>query len=170
MLAACLLFSAALAMAQNGYLKTSINPGRAGVFVDGKYLGPSANFRVDRKFALTPGEHEVKLVDPRYEDLITKVTITAGKTTVLRENMKALPVPSPPFGTLRTPASGDKFAAVYVNEKYMGHVDEFSNSSQGLLLPPGEYVVKIVPSGGGGAPVEQKVTIQANQTVVVAAR
>jgi hypothetical protein len=169
MVAAFLLFSAAVSMAQNGYLKTSVNPGRAGVFVDGKYLGPSANFRIDRKFALTPGEHEVKLCDPRYEDIVTKVTITAGKTTVLRESMKALPVPKPPFGRLRTPQTGDKFAAVYLNEKYMGHVDEFSNSGQGLLLPPGEYVLKIVPSSGA-APIEEKVTIQANQTTIVRGR
>ena len=166
-----LVFSVSLSPAQSegsGFLKTKVNPGRAGVFVDGKYLGPAANFRIARAYALAPGEHEVKLVDPRYEEVTTKVSITAGKTTVLRETMKPLPVPKPPFGLLRTPQAGDKFAAVYVNEKYMGHVDEFSNASQGLLLPPGEYVVKIVPSAGG-SPIEQKITVQAQQTVVVSA-
>ncbi len=62
--------------------------------------------------------------------------------------MKALPLAKPPFGRLRTP-SPDKFAAVYVNDKFMGHADEFSNSGQGLLLNPGEYKVKIVPVSGG---------------------
>lgn len=38
--------------------------------------------------------------------------------------MKALPPANPPFGVLRTNSS-DKFGAVYVNGKYMGHVDEF---------------------------------------------
>ncbi len=46
----------------------------------------------------------------------------------------------------------------------MGHADEFSNSGQGLLLPPGEYTVKIVP--GSGTPIEQKVKLTAKQTVV----
>ena len=32
-----------------------------------------------------PGEHEVKLNDPRYEEFSTKVTITAGKTTVISQ-------------------------------------------------------------------------------------
>ena len=61
-----------------------------------------------------------------------------GKKTVLKETMKALPLAKPPFGTLRTENS-DHFAAVYVNGHFMGHVDEFSNFAQGLLLNPGKY-------------------------------
>jgi hypothetical protein len=53
-------------------LKTKVNPGRAGVFVDGKYLGPAANFRMARKYTLAEGEHEVRPTEPRYEDLVTK--------------------------------------------------------------------------------------------------
>ena len=168
LLAVAALAAASLPLAAQGtgYLKTKVNPGRAGVFIDGKYVGPAANFRVGRKYAVAPGEHEVKLVEPRFEELTTKVSVTAGKTTTLRETMKALPAPKPPFGRLRTPVAGDKFAAVYVNDKYMGHADEFSNSSQELLLPPGEYDVKIVPTSGG-SPHEEKVQIKENQVTVV---
>ena len=67
------------AQQSGGFLKVKANTGRAGVFVDGKYLGPAANFRVARKYALAAGEHEVKLVEPRYEEFSTKVTITAGR-------------------------------------------------------------------------------------------
>ena len=58
--------------AQQGYLKAKVNPGRAGVFVDGKYLGPAANFKVARTYSVPAGEHEIRLLDPRYEDLVTK--------------------------------------------------------------------------------------------------
>jgi hypothetical protein len=149
---------------ENGSLCVKANPGRAGVFVDGKYLGPAANFRVARTYPLAAGDHEVKLVDPRYEELTTKVTIQAGKKTTIHETLKELPPAKPPFGRLRT-ESTDKFAAVYVNDKYMGHADEFSNFAQGLLLNPGEYTVRIVPSSG--APVTQTVKIEADKTVVV---
>ncbi len=148
-----------------GYLKTSVNPGRAGVFIDGKYVGPSANFRIDRKYAVSAGEHEVRLSDPRYEDVVQKVTITPGKTTKLQATLKPLPAPQPPFGRLRT-ISPDKFAAVYVNDKYMGHADEFSNASQGLLLNPGEYTVKLVPVTGTGEK-EERVKLEADRVVVV---
>ena len=59
----------------------------------------------------------------------------------------------------------DHFAAVYVNDRFMGHVDEFSNFAQALLLNPGTYEVKIVPSNG--SPVTKSVTIEANKTVIV---
>lgn len=147
-----------------GSLSVKAHPGRAGVFVDGKYLGPAANFRIARTYAVAAGEHEVKLIDPRYEELTTKVTVKAGKKTTISQTLKALPPPKPPFGRLRT-ESTDKFAAVYVNDKYMGHADEFSNSSQGLLLNPGDYAVKIVPASG--APITQSVKIEAGKTVIV---
>ena len=78
----------------------------------------------------------MKLIEPRYEEFTEKVTIAAGKTTVLSQDLKALPEPKPPFGMLRTDGGGDKdqFAAVFVNDHYMGHVDEFSNFAQRLLM------------------------------------
>ncbi len=148
-----------------GYLKAKVNPGRAGVLVDGKYLGPAANLGFARKYALPAGEHEVTLTEPRYQDYSTKVTIEAGKTTVIHQSLQALPPAKGPFGKLRT-IGPDKFAAVFVNGKYMGHVDEFSNPGQRLLLPPGEYTVKIA-SAGGSQPYEEKITLEANKTTVV---
>ncbi len=160
--------TAVVGQQDTGYLKTSVNPGRAGVFIDGKYVGPAANFRIDRRYAVAAGTHEVRLCEPRYEDVVRNITIEPGKTTRLTENMKRLPVAQPPFGRLRTVAS-DKFAAVYVNGKYMGHADEFSNSMQGLLLNPGEYTVKVVPSGGADG-IEEQVTIEADRVSVVRLR
>ena len=149
---------------ETGKLCVKANTGRAGVFVDGKYLGPAANFRIARTYAVAAGDHEVKLADPRYEELTTKVSITAGKKTTIRETLKELPPAKGPFGRIRT-ESTDKFAAVYVNDKYMGHVDEFSNGSQGLLLSPGDYTVKVVPASG--SPVTQSVKLEVDKTVIV---
>jgi hypothetical protein len=147
-----------------GYLVAHVNPGRAGVFVDGKYLGPAANFKVARKYTVAAGEHELKLIDPRYEEVTEKITITAGKKTEVSKTLVAIPLAKPPFGRLRT-ISTDKFAAVYVNGKFYGHAGEFDGSSQGLLLNPGEYDVKIVPASG--SPIEKHVTIVAEQVVIV---
>ena len=151
-----------------GYLKTNVDPGRAGVFIDGKYVGPAGNFRVGRKYTVAAGEHEVRLSEPRYDDVVTKVTIQAGKTTKLAETMKALPPATPPFGRLRTIAA-DKFAAVYVNGKFMGHAGEFNNSVQGLMLNPGTYMVRVVPvSGGEGR--EEQVKIEADKVTIFQAQ
>lgn len=164
--ASLFLFASTASWAANtGKLKTEIEPGRAGVFVDGKYLGPAANFKVAKTYDLAPGEHELKLEEPRYEEIVKKVTIVAGKKTVVKETMKAREVAKPPFGKLRT-ENPDHFAAVYVNGQFMGHVDEFSNFAQTLLLNPGSYEVKIVPLNGG-TPVTKTVTIEANKTTIV---
>ena len=148
-----------------GYLKTKVNPGRAGVFIDGKYLGPAGNYGVSRKYTVAAGEHEVRLSEPRYEDIVTKVTIQPGKTTVLAETMKALPLAKPPFGLLRI-VSPDKFAAVYVNGKFMGHAGEFNNSLQGLQLNPGEYTVKVVPANSTEGK-EEHVKIEVDKVTIV---
>jgi hypothetical protein len=148
-----------------GYLKTNVDPGRAGVFVDGKYVGPAGNFRIGRKYAIAPGEHEIRLSEPRYEEVVRKVTIEPGKTTKLAETMKALPPAKPPFGRLRT-ISADKFDAVYVNGRFMGHAGEFNNPLQGLQLNPGEYKVKIVPVGGAEGR-EESVRIEADKVAIV---
>jgi len=149
-----------------GYLKLQVNPGRAGVFVDGKYVGPAANFGFSRKYAVAPGEHEIRLEEPRYEEIVTKATVQSGKTTSVSQTMKALPLAKPPFGRLRTIAPPDKFTAVYVNGHFMGHAGEFNNSVQGLLLNPGTYTVKITPVNGGEGR-EQQVTIEADKTTIV---
>lgn len=154
-----------VAQQNTGYLKTKVNPGRAGVFIDGKYVGPAGNFGVGRKYAVAAGDHEVKLVEPRYEDVVTKVTIQPGKTTKLAETMKGVIVAKPPFGRLRTIAP-EKYSAVYVNGKFMGHAGEFNNPVQGLLLNPGTYTVKIVPLSGGEGHEEQ-VKIEADKVTIV---
>jgi hypothetical protein len=146
---------------QTGYLKAKVNPGRAGVFIDGKYLGPAANFRKARKYALPPGEYELKLSEPRYEDLVTKVKVEAGKTVEIQETMKPRELAKPPFGRLRI-VDFPKFSAVYINTRYFGHADEFSNFAQGVLLNPGQYDVRVEPAGGG-APVERKIAIEADK-------
>src|SRR5262249_36306259 len=148
-----------------GVLKVKADPGRAGVFLDGKYLGPASNFAMARSYTVPAGEHELKLIEPRYQEVTKRVTITAGKKTVVTEKLAMLPKPTPPFGAIRT-QHPDKFAAVYVNGKFYGHVDEFNNGSQRLLLAPGEYEVRIEPTNGS-APVTQKIKLEANKDVLV---
>ena len=62
-----------------GSLVTKVSPGRAGVFVDGKYVGPASSFRIARTYAVAAGEHEIKLVDPRYEEVVTEGNHPAGE-------------------------------------------------------------------------------------------
>ena len=129
-------------------MRVETTTGRAGVFIDGHYVGPAENFRVVQEYEIAPGIHDVTISDPRYEELSLRVNIRPGWTTTINEPLKPLPEPTGPFGELRTQGP-DHFAAVFVNERFMGHVDEFSNTEQGLLLPPGDYSVRISSTIGG---------------------
>jgi hypothetical protein len=57
---------------------------------------------------------------------------------------------------------------VLVNGKFMGHTDEFSDRYQRLLLNPGEYMLKLVPSRSSSVH-EQPIKVEADKTVVVRA-
>jgi len=151
-----------------GKLKLKVSPGRAGIFIDGKYIGPAANFKRSRTYKLTVGEHEVTLVDPRYEELKTKVNIHAGETISLSEHLRELPEPIGPFGTIRI-QKFDKYAAVFLNGKFYGHADEVSNFAQGLLIKPGDYLVRVEPTDGSAAH-EEKVTVVEGKSVTVRGR
>ncbi|MGA2133751.1 MAG: PEGA domain-containing protein [Bryobacteraceae bacterium] len=160
-----LLITGSLGFGETGTLKVKATTGRAGVFVDDKYIGPAANFGVTRSYAVEAGEHTITLREPRYEMATSHVTVVAKKTVTVKIDLKALPEPKGPFGRLRV-AGAEKYAAVYVNGGYMGHADEFDNFAQGLLLPAGSYTVKIV-SVSGAPLVEQSVDLKANATVIV---
>ncbi len=172
---AILLLSAAATSAfAQGYIKCVGNVGRAGVFVDGNYVGPAYRFTLPEKYAVSPGEHQIVLRDPRYEEFRTTVTVEEGKTAKVRFKMTRRQPPKGPFGRLRfgggveksfLSASGGDTSAVYVNNQFWGYVDEFNNPGSGILLPPGTYEVRVDSPIYGR--IHEKVTIEANKVTVI---
>lgn len=155
---------APLAAQQTGRLRIEAQPTRAGVFVDDEYVGPASKNGNVQTYTVPAGQHRVTLRDSRHADASAMVAVVAGQTTSLGITLEPVDPAQPPFGTLRTQHEDAK-AAVYVNGRYMGHVDEFNNFAQGLLLNPGTYDVRIEPRDG--PPVEEDVTIQVGQTAIV---
>src|SRR5579872_5328919 len=96
--AAALLATTAFAAKDKGYIKARGNPGDAGVFINGQYVGPATRFTVPEKYPAPAGEVELTFKDPRYEDYTTKVTVRPKKTTKIKYELKKLPEPQPPFG------------------------------------------------------------------------
>jgi hypothetical protein len=148
-----------------GKLKVKVNPGRTGIFLDGKYLGPAANFKRARTYEVPVGEHELILREPRYQDHRMTVTVVAGKKTTISTSMQPRPLTAPPHGVLRV-VGFPKYAAVYVNGAFMGHADEFDNRRQGLLLNPRPYQVRVVDVDGSTL-LEQNVTIREKITEIL---
>ena len=163
-----------LAAQDTGYIRARGKPGDAGVFINGKYVGPAVRFTVPEKYEAPAGEVEVTFKDPRYEDFTTKVTVRPRKTTKLKYALKPVEPAKPPFGRLRlgggepesfmSVAAGDT-SAVYINDKFFGHVDELNNPGGGLLLNPGTYELHISSPIFGE--IRQKVTIEANKVTII---
>jgi hypothetical protein len=136
--------------------------------VDGEYVGPAANFGMARKCAVAVGEHEVILREPRNQEYKTPVKIEADRTATVSQSLQELALARPPFGRLKVKGF-EKYAAVYVNEAYMGHEDEFNGPNQGLLMTPGVYNVKVT-SQTGSTLMEEKVTIQQDKVSTLKAK
>lgn len=160
--------------AEDGYIKARGGPTGAGLFVDGKYVGPAGRFTVPEKYQVAEGEREIALRDPRYEDYVTKVTIRPRKTTKIRYKLKKVEPAKPPFGRLRlgggeaesfmSVASGDT-GAVFLNDRFYGFVDELNNVGGGILINPGTYKLRVDSQLFGQ--INQDVTIVADKVTVV---
>jgi len=159
---------------ETGKIKCVGKPGDAGVFIDGKYVGPASRFTVPESYEAPAGTVEVSLKDPRYEDFTQKVTVRPKKKTKLHYAMKKLPDPKGPFGLFRlkggesesfiSVAAGDT-SPIYINDKFYGHVDELNNLGSGILLQPGTYDLRISSPIFGE--INQKLVIEANKTTYV---
>ena len=152
------------------HIKARGGPTGAGLFVDGEYIGPAGRFTVPEKYEIQPGEHEIALRDPRYEEYVTKVTVQPGKTTKIRYKLKKLPPPQGPFGRVRFGGDGDESwlsitagdtGPIYINDKFAGFIDELNNARGGMLIPPGTYTIRAESKKYGT--ITQTVTVVANQ-------
>jgi hypothetical protein len=172
--AAALVATTAFAAKDKGYIRARGNPGDAGIFLNGKYIGPASRFTVPEKYEAPLGDVEVSIRDPRCEDFTTKVTVKAGKTAKIHYKLKRVEPAKPPFGLFRlgggeaesfmSVAAGD-VGAIYINDKFYGYVDELNNMGSGILLNPGTYDLHIDSPTFGE--IRQKITIVANKTTIV---
>ncbi len=115
-----------------GFVKAYGGPADAGVWINGKYVGPAHRFTLSEKYPAPAGEVEITFKEPLYEDYTTKATVQPHKTTKIKYEMKKLEPPKPPFGRLRlgggepesfiSVAAGDT-GPIYLNDKFVGYVD-----------------------------------------------
>jgi outer membrane protein OmpA-like peptidoglycan-associated protein len=168
LLVALLLASGISSVAQDGKLALHVRPDQAYVFVDDRAISEASKIYT---LKLSAGEHKVEIVNYGYAASTQKVTITAGKTALLRVTLAPAGATVPgPFGAMTI--EGADRDAILLNGKtpdfFVGHGDEFNNEwgwKQELVVPPGTYQVsarsgdKDVWSG----PVE----VAANKRVII---
>src|SRR5262245_2358904 len=134
----------------------------AGVWIDGQYVGYLKELSGSKKVLLMPGEHEIIVRHNGYKDSHQKIVVEPGRKQVLNIALEPDPQAQYPQVTAQVKMSvKPRRAAVFVDDRFVGHVDEFDGANQGLLLAPGRHRVKI--SLPGYQNFETEITLVANQ-------
>ena len=120
----------------------------AGVWVDGQYVGFVKELRGSKKILLLPGEHDVIARQAGFKDFSRKVILEPGQKQTVNVAMQKDPQAEYPdlTGQLKIMVKPNR-AAVFLEDKFVGFVDQFDGPGQWLLIAPGKHRVKITLPG-----------------------
>ena len=136
----------------------------AGVWVDGQYVGFVKELTGDKKIVLLPGKHDVLVRQAWYKDYAEQVILEPGKTSLVNVALvrDQHPNTQEATGELKISATPGR-AAVFVDNQFAGHVDEFDGAGKAMLLTPGHHSVRVALPGY--LPFETVVEMRAHQKV-----
>ena len=164
--AACLLQAENRVLAELRFVPSTSADKGAGVWVDGHYVGYVKELKGDKKVLLLPGKHDIVVRQAWYKDYVTEALLQPGQvhtiTISLAKDVRTSPVPA--TGELKISATPAR-AAVFVDDQFAGHVDEFDGPGQAMLLTPGHHRVRIALPGY--LPFDNVVDLRANQKLKI---
>jgi len=116
----------------------------AGVWVDGNYVGYMKELKGKKKVLLLPGQHEVVVRQSGYVDSVQKVVVQPGEKRVVSVIMQLAPHATVPdiTATLKLNIK-PKRAAVFLDEKFVGHASEFGGKFRSMKISPGKHKVRV---------------------------
>ena len=164
--ATCLLHAENRVLAEVRFITHNRAEKTAGVWVDGQYLGYAKELSGDKKLLLLPGKHEIIVRQPWYRDYVEQTVLEPGEVRTLNLSLvKDMRAPSKDAtGELKISATPTR-AAVFVDEQFAGHVDEFDGVGQAMLLTPGQHRVRLALPGY--LPFETTVDLRPHQKLKI---
>ncbi len=116
----------------------------AGVWVDDQYVGYLKELKGNKKVMLLPGSHEISVRQSGYEDFKKTVIVEPGQTHVVNAVMiKSTRATSPAITSTLKLNIEPKRAAVFLDDKYVGHASEFGGAFRSMLISPGKHRIKV---------------------------
>ena len=116
----------------------------AGVWVDGNYVGYLKELKGDKKIMLLPGEHEVIVRQSGYDDFVKKVVVEPGQVQIVNAVLLKSPRATAPDITATLKLNIEpKRAAVFLDDKFVGHAAEFGGKFRSMLISPGTHRIKV---------------------------
>jgi len=134
----------------------------SGVWVDGQYVGFLKELKGSKKILLLPGKHRIEIRQSGYQTITGDVNVEPGKKKVVKVRMQKDPNALYGNETALVKISGKpERAAVFVDQQYVGYIDQFNGPGQGMLLKPGKHQIKV--SLPGYETFETEVTLMPHQ-------
>jgi hypothetical protein len=123
--------------------KTKLEQG-AGVWVDGNYVGYLKELKGRKKVLLLPGQHEVVVRQSGYLDNVQKVVVQPGEKRLVIVTLQLAPQATVPNVTAKLKLNiKPKRAAVFLDEKYVGHASEFGGKFRSMEISPGKHKIRV---------------------------
>jgi hypothetical protein len=138
----------------------------SGVWIDGQYVGYLGELKGKKKILLLPGDHELVVRQAGYKDFTEKITVEPRILRSVPVKMEKDTSETWPTVTaqLKVDVQPDR-AAVFVDDKFLGHAGELGGKFHSMLLSPGMHRIKVeLP---GYQTFETDVTLVAGQKSVV---
>jgi hypothetical protein len=138
----------------------------AGVWVDGQYVGYLDELKGDKQILLLPGKHEFAVRQAGYKDFTQESVLEPGQVVMMKIRLMkdtSLPMPTQ-TAELKISVKPGR-AAVFIDDRFIGHADEFSGLGHGLLVTPDKHRVRIALPGY--QTFETEVTVRLNQKLKI---
>ena len=138
----------------------------AGVWVDGQYVGYLDELKGDKQILLLPGKHEFAVRQAGYKDFTQDSVLEPGqvvmmKIRLIKDTTLAMPTQTAELKISVKPGR----AAVFIDDRFIGHADEFSGLGHGLLVTPDKHRVRIALPGY--QTFETEITVRPNQKLKI---
>jgi hypothetical protein len=116
----------------------------SGVWIDGQYVGFLRELKGDKKVMVLPGEHEISVRQAGLEDFVRKIVVEPGQKQTVRVAMqKSVGWQTPSATTTLKLTVQPNRAAVFLDDRYVGHVGEFGGKFHSMLIAAGKHRIKI---------------------------
>ncbi len=138
----------------------------SGVWIDGKYVGYLGELWGPKRILLLPGDHDLVVRQAGYQDFTEKLTVEPKE--LLRVPVKMQKDTSDTWPTVTAELKVDVHpdrAAVFVDDRFLGHAGELGGAFHSMLLSPGAHRIKVELPGYQS--FETDVTLVAGQKSVV---
>jgi hypothetical protein len=138
----------------------------SGVWIDGKYVGYMSELWGPKRILLIPGDHELIVRQAGYKDFTETLTVEPKELLLVPVKMEKETNNTWPSVTaqLKVDVQPDR-AAVFVDDRFLGHAGELGGAFHSMLLSPGTHRIKVELPGYQS--FETDVTLVAGQKSVV---